>query len=214
MLPSGQAGKNFLEELTRIIKGWASKSKEEPVAMVMLMTMPALLLQKPSKRSKTSDHVAALKRRLEAWSEGRIEDLLREGKAIQGRLQKAKHTQGSTEKIFVRLMLHGKISAAMRWIGNSATGILDVSEEVMDQLVQKHPAPKPAQYCSVLQGPEMKIEQVIFNNIDGHLIQACAKRTGGSAGPSGLDSDGWKRMLCSKQFGKKTDDLCEAIALL
>ena len=60
----------------------------------------------------------------------------------------------------------------------------------------------------------MKVGQVIFNNIDGHLIQACAKRTGGAAGPSGLDSDGWKRMLCSKQFGKKTDDLCEAIALL
>ena len=35
-----------------------------------------------------------------------------------------------------------------------------------------------------------------------------------SADPSGLDSDGWKRMLCSKQFGKKTDDLCEAIAFL
>ena len=99
-------------------------------------------------------------------------------------------------------MLQGKISAAMRWIGNNATGILDASEEVVDQLVQKQPEAKPAQHCSVLKGPEMKVGQVIFNNIDGHLIQACAKRTGGAAGPSGLDSDGWKRMLCLKQVGK------------
>ena len=50
LLPSGQAGKSFLEEMTRLAKAWASKSKEEAVAMIMLMVMPALLLQKPSKR--------------------------------------------------------------------------------------------------------------------------------------------------------------------
>ena len=149
MLPSGQAVKSFLEEMTRLIKAWACKSKEEPVAMVMLMTMPALLLQKPSKRSKTADHVTALKRRMEAWCEGRIEDLLREGKAIQRRLQKANQTQGNTEKIFVRLMLQGKISATMRWIGNNATGILDASEEVVDQLVQKHSQPR-SKACTTL----------------------------------------------------------------
>ena len=59
-----------------------------------------------------------------------------------------------------------------------------------------------------------KVEPVIFENIDGTLIQACAKRTAGAAGPSGLDSDGWKRILCSKQFGKKTEELCDAIALM
>ena len=29
-----------------------------------------------------------------------------------------------------------------------------------------------------------------------------------------MDSDGWKRLLCSKQFGKKTDELCDAIAMM
>ena len=214
LLPSGQAGKSCLEEMTRLAKAWASKSKEEAVAMIMLMVMPALLLQKPSKRSKTAEHVVALKRRLQDWKDGKIEDLIREGKAIQDRLQRSKHSQHSTEKVFVRLMLQGKISAAMRWIGESSTGILDANEETMTELVKKHPTSKLAEYGSVLKGPELKVEPVIFNNIDGKLIQACAKRTAGAAGPSGLDSDGWKRILCSKQFGKKTDELCDAIALM
>ena len=29
-----------------------------------------------------------------------------------------------------------------------------------------------------------------------------------------MDSDGWKRLLCSKQFGKKTDELCDGIAMM
>jgi hypothetical protein len=37
---------------------------------------------------------------------------------------------------------------------------------------------------------------------------------GGSAGPSGLDSDGWKRILCSRQFGTKSKALCDAVANL
>ena len=40
----------------------------------------------------------------------------------------------------------------------------------------------------------------------------CAKRTGGSSGPSGMDSDGWKRILCSKQFKAKPMELCDSLA--
>ena len=82
------------------------------------------------------------------------------------------------------------------------------------QLIKKHPKPQPAAPGSILEGPTLDVEDVIFENIDGTLIQECAKRTGGSAGPSGLDSDAWKRLLCSKQFGKKSVELCDAIALM
>ena len=34
----------------------------------------------------------------------------------------------------------------------------------------------------------------------------------GAAGPSGGDSNLWKRMLCSKQFKKKPANLCQAVA--
>ena len=48
--------------------------------------MPALLLQKPSRKSKARDHLSALERRLKLWGEGNINKLLDESKEIQERL--------------------------------------------------------------------------------------------------------------------------------
>ena len=51
------------------------------------MLMPALLLQKPSKSSRSEDHHAALERRRKLWKEGMIEELLYEGQTIQEKLK-------------------------------------------------------------------------------------------------------------------------------
>ena len=142
MLPTGNAGKCFLEEMTKLINAWTSKSNLEPAALTMLMILPGLLLQKPSKRSKSADHKRVLLLRIAQWKEGKIDELVREGRAIQDRLGRSKHVQAHTEKVFSRLMMQGKVSAAMRWIGTSATGILDASEEVIQELIKKHPKPK------------------------------------------------------------------------
>ena len=48
--------------------------------------MPSLLLQKPSKISKAKDHLKALERRIDLWSNGNIDDILFEGETIQSRL--------------------------------------------------------------------------------------------------------------------------------
>ena len=34
----------------------------------------------------------------------------------------------------------------------------------------------------------------------------------GGAGPSGMDADGWKRILISNSFGESSTDLCKAFA--
>ena len=44
--------------------------------------MSALLLQKPSKSSKSKDHHAALQRRLKLWEEEKTEELLYEGQTV------------------------------------------------------------------------------------------------------------------------------------
>ena len=49
--------------------------------------MPALLLQKPEKKSKMKDHIKALERRLKLWDEGNLLELLFEGSSIQERLK-------------------------------------------------------------------------------------------------------------------------------
>ena len=48
--------------------------------------MPNLLLQQPSKASKLKDHLKALKRRIDLWSNGNVDELLFEDDTIQSRL--------------------------------------------------------------------------------------------------------------------------------
>ena len=96
----------------------------ESVALTMVMIMAPLLLQKPSQKSKCKDHIKYLAKRLEWWKNGELDLLLREGEAIQQRLKRSKNTTQHQEKVFVRLMLQGKVSAALRWVGSNSTSVL------------------------------------------------------------------------------------------
>ena len=53
---------------------------------------------------------------------------------------------------------------------------------------------------------------MIFTNINEESIAKAALRTKGSAGPSGLDAEQWRRMLVSKHFGTTGKDLRTAVA--
>ena len=63
MLPSGAAGKNYIEEVTRLMKLWINDTLLREIALKAVHEMPVLLLQKPSKSLKSKDHHAALERR-------------------------------------------------------------------------------------------------------------------------------------------------------
>ena len=58
----------------------------------------------------------------------------------------------------------------------------------------------------------MVYHPVIFDALDGSVIHAAALCTSGSAGPSGLDAYGWRR-LCSS-FKSSSAELCCSIAIL
>ena len=57
------------------------------------MKMPKLLLQKPSKNSKSKDHLKALERRIELWTTGDLLDLLKEAETIHRSLKSGRHLQ-------------------------------------------------------------------------------------------------------------------------
>ena len=110
------------------------------------MAMPALLLQKPSKESKSKDHVTALKRRLASWKKGDIAELLKECDTIQGRIKISapKRTTEATSKRFAALMKQGKINSAVKLLTSSMEGgILNPDTETMTLLQSKHPEPTP-----------------------------------------------------------------------
>ncbi len=173
-----------------------------------------LLLQKPSRNSKSKDHVQCLVKRLAYWRAGELQKLVKECTVIQGRLNSPKFDPKHHEQVFVRLMLQGKISSALKWIGSQQSHPLQTTDDVIETLRSKHPPPAPTVDGSNLKGPVMEIEDVIFDSIDADLIHRTAKKISGSAGPSGADAEIWQRILCSKQFKKKPDKLCECIAEL
>ena len=64
LVPSGSSGKTFVRELARVLRALTEDSALAPVAMTAIMTMPHLLLQKPTPKSRRKDHKLHLDRRL------------------------------------------------------------------------------------------------------------------------------------------------------
>ena len=80
--------------------------------------MPSLLLQKPSRISKAKDHLEALERRIDLWSNGNIDELLFENETIQWRLHHINTPKsiGELSKKFALLMEKGNVSGALKII--------------------------------------------------------------------------------------------------
>ena len=114
ILPFGKAGREFVGELSKLYQAFASASALESIALKAATVLPILLLQKPQKASKAKEHATCLERRLRSWKEGNLNDLLLEGRAIQGRLPKIV-TSKSTENI-ARPTLCSQENARLPWI--------------------------------------------------------------------------------------------------
>ena len=158
----------------------------ETVALKCLTIFCPLLLQKSSRRSKNRENVEHLKRRFDLWNDGDINSLLREGKAIQARLTKTKRNEQDIHAVFSRLMLQGKVGAAIRWVTENKSVPLKINEDVIKQLKEKHPECTDATEGTLIYGPVNKVESAIYDSIDGVAIERAAKMMKGGAGPSGL----------------------------
>ena len=82
-VPFGKAGKDFVRELSRLYSAYGSASALESVALKAAQVFPILILQKPNRASKIKVHITHLERRLEWWSNGDLDKLVMEGRAIQ-----------------------------------------------------------------------------------------------------------------------------------
>ena len=78
----------------------------------------------------------------------------------------------------------------------------------MNFLRLKHPDPKDAHESVMLSDVPERIHPVIY----AEMIKKAAMKTRGGSGPSGLDANGGKRILLSKNFGESSSDLCQTLA--
>ena len=120
MIPSGKPGKQFITELSSWLNKFNNDTPLQSIALKVYMALPSLLLHKPSRKSKAKQHSAKLSQRLTLWKEGKIDILLREGKAIQRQLQRKPRLKEEITKIFSRLMLQGKVTATLKFLEGEA----------------------------------------------------------------------------------------------
>ena len=162
-VPFGKAGKSFVSELSRLYLAFGSSSSVlEAVALKAATVFPILLLQKPSRASKTKDHINCLERRLASWSNGDLNELMMEGRVLQLRLPKLGFSKANNNlaRNFANLMFMGKCKAALDLLSKEEKGgILHLddpadpnspnSPTVRDVLVDKHPPGQHA-YCNCI----------------------------------------------------------------
>ena len=213
-LPQGKVGSQFLEEFIRILKKLTSDPKNAHSASLAFHLFPALMLQKPSARSKVKEHNNCTKARLEHWSNGNLDEIVSECLLIQDKFT-SKRRKGvvNLSKTYSDLIMRGKLTQATQLLeGEESGGPLPVDDDLIAQLERKHPVAEPSHADALLKGPVKPTPASIYYNITGALIRKCALNSTGGAGPSGLSSTGAKRILCSDSFGKLTDDVCHALA--
>ena len=227
LVPVGPVGKHFITEMAKLCRSVATGSALECITLKASIVLPVLALQKPYSRSKAKVHAKCLDRRLQAWSEGRILDLLSKGQTIQKRIFKkptytTKTNSSSGARSFAKHMFQIKCQSALQLLKSvdGSTGVLGEDDDlpsgetVAEALRNKHPDPqglKEEALCVSDCLPPLP-DQVIFECIDADLIRHAAKQTNGAGGPSGLNAHAWRRFCCS--FKEASDDLCHSLASL
>ena len=227
-LPTGKASTAFISETARLIQEFASASALERVALKAVMVLHVLVLQKPADTSSAKTHLALVERRLALWKAGDVDALMHEARSIQSHRQRVArdrqtHSGGKDHAatVFARLVMQGKIKAAIRYVSEQAAGgVLSINDllpgssgmTVGDVLREKHPEGRDADPAALLQGPVLPVQPVLLESLDALTVKRCALRLTGAAGPSGVDASGWTRMCCS--FGLASVDLCRAVANL
>ena len=214
LLPSGACGKRYIKEITRLLNEWVSDSPLKDISFKAIVIMPNLLLQKPSKTSKSKEHQLPLERRLDLWQNSELEELLFKGETIQKLLTSVQKpsTIAKISRKFKQLMQKGDISAALNLLTNKmGHGILPLDQKTISQLVLKHPQKSCAEDI-LINGTIEKVHPVRFESINEELIRRAAIKLKGDSGPSGMDADGWQRILASNSFGTANSDLQKAFA--
>ena len=208
-LPSGEAGNALFFANSLACSKPIRTAQLEGIVLQAAMVMPVLLLQKPHPKSKAKEHTQHHVRRLQLWIYGNINSLMNKDRTLQLQFIKnnnieQKSTQQTT-KIFAKLMMEGKVRAALRLLakdnggGDSLIESNTTPKKVREVLMKKH-SPKQSPKPSSIVTPEISITEhhpILFDEIDGQLIRSTVLKMDGATGPLGLNAAASKRLYTS-----------------
>ena len=215
LLPRGKAGTDFIKELTRLLYLFIDNTKWSRLGLSLVHIFLPIMLQKPSSNSKARINAKYLETRLKLWSDGKISMLMEECREVQKRLAvKLQKKKENKDQAFLRLMLMGKVGAAMKHINNEdqTLGVHPLNDTIKKLLLEKHPKAEAAVDEVILPDTASIPNPVIYEEIDASKVQTAALHLSGSGGPTLVDADGWRRILCSKAYGNASVNLCQGIA--
>ena len=95
---------------------------------------------------------------------------------------------------------------------NISNGILPLDDRVLNVLKQKHPTSSELKEEVLLRGENSSVHPVVFEDVDKNMVKETTLKTKEGSGPSGLDADGWRKILVSKSYGTINSDLIRAFA--
>ena len=208
-IPYGSSGAKFVDELAALIHGFTGLLPSKSTSWKAVCVACHVLLQKPTSAGSNATHSQHLERRLGLWRSGHIAELLEESSCIQQHLpfrrkranRESKNALSDTT--FASLVFDGKINSAIRYLSeDSSGGVLSMddhpvpasSQRVRDILYEKHPRASIPPDEALLDGEVLSINPIIYESLTPKLIKDVARNSHGAAGPSGLDSEAWKRM--------------------
>ena len=193
-----------------------------------LIVFSSLMLQRDRNVKVVSDIRRLLERRLALWCDEKFDVLLQEAcrcdKALWNRVRRP-NDDSHVDRVFSRLMMQGKIRAAVRWITErSSNGLLAPTDKiivndgdgtatsmsVLDVLKSKHPNPHPLHTFSLLNVDELPHLEDI--EITGAIIHKVIFGIQGGAGPGGADAGHWHDVLL--RYGSHSSRLRDAVASL
>lgn len=115
------------------MNNWINDSTIRDTALKAIMSMPSILLEKPSKTFKTKDHLLALKRRITDWFNGDILSLLHKRGAIQRGVKNSNKRQDLSKisKKFAEPMRKESKNSAIKLLTKSY-GKWNITLELLD----------------------------------------------------------------------------------
>ena len=130
-LPGGAIGREFVSQLPDEISRLATGEEKSEWFVVFMVVM----LQRDAMVKMGADVRHLVKRRMAAWRESRIDELIQDAERCPQQLprpQQGKQDDEHMIRVFTRLMLRGQVRSAFRWMTNRASsgGTLDPSELV------------------------------------------------------------------------------------